>query len=516
MRLRSWTTKNEIVYSSVQTTPGTSPNEAPTVLFRVPATGGESRKILTLPPFSDFHRIGNTTPDGSAIVAVNEEHLALFDLATGMERILSIELGAWHPQLSPDGRLLAFLLRRDGAWGVFAAAMEQLPIREPVHVANLRHRGATTPDGRLRWLPKGILTFDYQGTESNLYRIDVDATTARALRSPVRLTRNIDASAPIVSPDSQEILFVAPSRAPRLDPDNGIFAIRADGSGERRVADRPLISGGLPFPDPAAGWIRANEIVYATPDRPELLAKNLRTGEQAHLPRSDRLSCCGPAANGSLVDFEFVPSLNAVVYRGFDPVRQQPAIRLRRLDDGVERVLIASMPASWRVSRDGRRVAFWVVMPTGPGSSKEELHVMNLDGTQDRIVTTKPFDAGSRTLAWGPRGHLLYLDRGPQLADLDSNRSWPLVDSPLADAAAGESLGGFDWSPDGTFIVFAKTTQSTARLGWEGVTYDAIVKLSRQTHIASATSKWTSPGVSREGPDVTLRSRRSSSRSSRR
>ena len=106
---------------------------------------------------------------------------------------------------------------------------------------------------------------------------------------------------------------------------------------------------------------------------------------------------------------------------------------------------------------------------------------MTIDGKDDRVVTTSQSTGGWRPSGypydWSPDGRFLLYDEFPgilRVLDVRSGESWP-----IAEAADGDTYTWYDaqWAPDGTFIVITRNGFRDEFRSFEGVTYDAVVKL---------------------------------------
>ena len=81
---------------------------------------------------------------------------------------------------------------------------------------------------------------------------------------------------------------------------------------------------------------------------------------------------------------------------------------------------------------------------------------------------------------WSPDGRfLLYGPARPRILDVTTGTSWPLLEGSGAVTwgEEGEAEGNGDWSPDGSFVVFATETVVRQWRQWIGVTADAVGKL---------------------------------------
>jgi serine/threonine protein kinase/Tol biopolymer transport system component len=136
--------------------------------------------------------------------------------------------------LSPDGRYIVYVLR-DGA-------QESLWVQQLATGSNVQ----VLPPDQVRFV---ALSFTPDGNYIMFVRSDKSTTNFRYLYqmpvlggTPRQLVRDID-SAPAFSPDGKEFAFVRGILEP---PGNQVLIAKADGSGERVLADRKGFGAGSP------------------------------------------------------------------------------------------------------------------------------------------------------------------------------------------------------------------------------------------------------------------------------
>ena len=244
-----------IVYSS---------NRAGTInLWFVPVGGGDPVQLTT-----------GAGPDEAPSVARNgtiafvnsrwRQHLLLFDLETSQRRTLHTHRDfIWAPAFSPDGSELAFSRHEvDGSWHIWMVRVDGEGARRLTSGSSPQMYPRFTPDGE--WVV--YLTW---ATPGRVWRVP------RRGGPPVALTpEGEDAGYADVSPDHSQIAYVrpedgtthiyitpleggearrltdSPSALPRWSPDGqwiaftpdrsfagGVFVIRTDGTGERRLTE---------------------------------------------------------------------------------------------------------------------------------------------------------------------------------------------------------------------------------------------------------------------------------------
>jgi Tol biopolymer transport system component len=466
--------------------------------YVVKAAGGEPRKVFTLPS-QRRSDIGNVAPDGRTIFVVKNERLVSIDMATGQERQVSLAVGPAYPRISPDGKMVAFLSRLDGAWALYVARLDQLPVRDPLMVARIPVRGSEPPEvGQaqgMHWDTGGILRFEYQDSESHLYRIDLDRD-GHPSGQPQRLTRTIDGFIVEIAPDSARIAFS--QVVSRDSPKGGLLVVSADGGAERRVGEFPpaLQTGagavGRPF-----GWMSSNDVFIAGQES-ALLAVNVETGATRPVPNSTSLGTIklfGKSRVGNRL--QYLPLHNQMLYTTQDESLVTRLV-MRDLGNGSEQVIqewprLVLPPTDWRVSPDETMVAYW---GTPLGVKFEEgdvlptlrdwphaLNIVTIEGRPVGALLTRRGAAGVG-ITWTPDSkRVLYEDTdGPpglpsmRAIDVAIGQVSPFLPDSVFSALGFDRpiLGRWSWSPDGKFVVFSASGQTTHRFGWQGVTYDIV------------------------------------------
>ena len=81
-------------------------------------------------------------------------------------------------------------------------------------------------------------------------------------------------------------------------------------------------------------------------------------------------------------------------------------------------------------------------------------------------------------MSWSPDGKYLVVntERSPAVWNVDTGESWPLhkdVNQPGWDTGS--------WAPDGSFIALTQSTTRVERAAWDGVTAEAVARLSGAT-----------------------------------
>jgi hypothetical protein len=160
---------------------------------------------------------------------------------------------------SPDGRLAAFGSSRDGRWGLYIVALDQIPSSRPLRIATLDRSPSRTFN--IDWLANGLLYLAFGVKDSTLHRIDVDGQTGRPTSPPVQLnTDSSEKDHPMVSPDGRRIVAWTVRGLT-----TGVAVMGVSGAGDRMVAAHPMIDTvgliegkwGVPL-----AWRSPTEVLY--------------------------------------------------------------------------------------------------------------------------------------------------------------------------------------------------------------------------------------------------------------
>jgi Tol biopolymer transport system component len=438
----------------------------------VPAAGGAPRQVLTIPTGGKDSAVV-MLPDGLRCIISKSKKLYVHDMKS--EQSAALTTGTWEEsraQVSADGRLVAFQANPDGRWGLFVAALDgALPVTKPLRLTGLEEPTLQWSGwiGRSWWTAAGVLTFHIEHTRSDLYRIEMDPRTGRAVERPVRLTQDAsDNLLPTVSPDGRRVAYWA-----RSGTKDGLSVMDADGPNERRLVEQSLI---LPV-----SWRSPSEIVYRR-HRPgdtgamPVVSLNLDTGVEQELARPEGIYWWFNAEKREVLH----------LYPGAGGARAGAALKAWSLADGKDRVVaqIDFLASQLALTRDGRRIAYTVHRPVeGTAARTAEVGVLSLDsGSRDVLVPAQQDPVAPSV--WSPDGrYLLYgsVAKGLRVMDLESRESWPLC----RDDSDAEFCKGFDvkasWAPTGAFIVVGRREPPRVeRLAWEGVTADAVARLMRR------------------------------------
>lgn len=420
-----------------------------------PAKGGSPREV-----YFDAGSTGSPqiTPDGQKVVVARSKKLFLVNIADGQAQAVITSTGEeTRPMVSHDGRLVAYAANLEGNWAFYVAPLDKgLPVKQPLKITDI-HDPAWGGPASHWWTNDGLLTLRMYNREGNVYRVEMDSRSGRAVDSPQRLTQDArDNWNPAVSPDGKHIAYWYSSGSKV-----GIAVMDSDGANERPLYEQWAI---LPL-----HWRSAEELLFYNfkpkeGEKTVISALNINTGTAEAVGRVEGLY------------WTYVPNRKEILhlYPGGGGPRPQAALKSLSLNDGKERVVV-TIDNLWSVlvSPDEKRIAYTTI---GGGSANTpcELSLMSIIG-EDRTVLIPSQQECMRPFSWSPDGkYLLYSmgNTGPRILNVETRESWPLH-ADMSDT----SWGAGSWSPDGRFIAISKRTNVKERLAWEGVTAEAVARL---------------------------------------
>jgi Tol biopolymer transport system component len=441
-------------------------------IYKAPAGGGELQKAFSwslAASETPLNRSFVMPPDVSFIVGSKLKRLLRIDRATGEERrITTGSAEERFPVLSHDGRLVAFASNADGRWGLYVAPLEAIPVANPVRIATINREalGGSRLMRQDSWLPNGTLSVVFDHVGSAIYRVNVDRATGRATGAPRRLTRDGSLSSwGTVSPDGRQIVYwYRDGRVARY----GAAVMDADGQNERPLVE---LDAGYAF-----WWRGPGEILFtnfAGGQKPEVTVYDIKT-----LTRK-------PLAQVSSMQWSYVAARQSILHSSGS--RAGAVLRERSLADGTDRdVATLDFPMAPAIaSPDGSHIAYSVTVRSDVLDPACEVSLMTFGGRRERVLVPMRRPC-SYPVAWSPDGRFLLLNTemgpGPRILNVETTESWPVhPDAESGAYPAQPRWSASSWSPDGSFVLLTRADRRIERLAWDGVTYDAVVKMMKSS-----------------------------------
>jgi Tol biopolymer transport system component len=431
--------------------------------FRLAAPGGFPNATTDI--------CGEVTSDGlrQLVWIYGSRRLAVRDIETGTDRLLTSSGGEeYFGTLSPDGDRVVFVSNRDGQWGLYSAALLDGPVRSPRRLSAFDD--VPTSVNVAAWTADGFVARVIR-RESNLVRVNIDLATGRSVGYE-RLTQDGALNqGPAVSPDGQQVAYWS-QQGSRY----GIAAMTSNGVDERVIFETAQDRAGL-----QPTWASLSAIVFSSlsGDSRVLASLDLETGRPSMLGAVAGL----PATVGFP---RYLPATGEVAFRAED----FQTLRAQSTADGTQRDIATitddddAVVTSYLVSDDGRRIVYALGQPYSNGRacySRSQTDVERVDemlttceiglidldlDTDERRTLATPRNLPSLA-AWSPDGRfLLYGGGRPQVLELSTGASWPLLDQAVPLQWEGRSAS---WSPDGTYIVLGTTSVVDEWREWTGV-----------------------------------------------
>jgi WD40 repeat protein len=174
--------------------------------------------------------------------------------------------------------------------------------------------------------------------------------------------------------------------------------------------------------------------------------------------------------------WHYVPGRNEILQVVGDFPKPATVLKALSLADGKQRVVatVDNLAGLMAISPDGKRIAY---MAARRGQSATgllyEMALMSINGEPLGSLLSNQQEWLNPD-AWSPDGkYLLYTPgTGPRVMNVETRESWPLHKE-----TSDSNWRGGSWSPDGTFILLVKATQTEERVAWSGVTADAVSRL---------------------------------------
>jgi hypothetical protein len=166
--------------------------------------------------------------------------------------------------------------------------------------------------------------------------------------------------------------------------------------------------------------------------------------------------------------------------------KEKTTVMARSVEDGRER-LVFSKPdlGQFVVSPDGKWIAH---SRTADDRRTEEFRVEALGsgpGSAAVALTARLADLPMLN-TWSPGSTHVLINTGVDLVVLDARtgKSWPLANQASVRALFGPEVswhweGDAGWAPDGSFVVCAIDVNRRNRVFLEGVTYEAVTRLTK-------------------------------------
>ncbi len=284
--------------------------------------------------------------------------------------------------------------------------------------------------------------------ECHLFRIDIDPESGKATTALAQITsKSVERrDPPSISPDGQQIAVWG-----QLGSREGLILMDSHGRSPR-----------LALASPARGqiaWLNRDEVVFqelsTNSELTQLLRLDLKTGQTRVFARAD--------FRPSGFDWQIVPAREEVVYVGRATVGEHAVFKAHSLATGTTREIakaegLTGFRYCFRVSPDGRSLAYGVWVPRGGGRAAE-LRQVSIDGEPLPALIPAPHFAheGWRPsgipYAWSPNGKYILYDPYPGgigVLEIATGKTWPV---PGAQDKAPHEFGLADWSPTGTFLV---------------------------------------------------------------
>ncbi|HSB17515.1 MAG TPA: hypothetical protein VLE22_23905 [Bryobacteraceae bacterium] len=445
----SWTDSGEIFYYL----PNYAADGADYFLLAV--TGGTPRKVHT----GTF--LAAVTPDGARLIASKSNKLFVIDLATGHSQAITAFGGSeGEAMISPDGRLVAFRANPDGRWALYVAPLDRgLPVKNPLKVKDIDVGDAPASGRPWRkwWTREGTLTFPLGRSEANIFRVEMDPKSGRAVDAPLRLTQDAASNTnPSISPDGKRVAYWYRHRSR-----GGLAIMESSGANERPLFEQFL-------------WAQAP--YWRSPEQIMFLNTKPGDGKKRAVYSLDVNSgALTPVAEPEGLYWYYVPARSEILHVVGDIPKPATVLKAVSLADGKQRV-VATIEnlEDMAVSPDGKRIAY---MAGRRGQSANEfiyeIALMSINGEPlGALLSGQPEWISLN--AWSPDGkYLLYTEKaGPRVLNVETRESWPLHEE-----TSDSNWRGGSWSPDGTFILLVKAMQTEERVAWEGVTADAVMRL---------------------------------------
>jgi Tol biopolymer transport system component len=273
------------------------------------------------------------------------------------------ELLAW----TPDGHSLIFLSDRSGTWDIWRVPIaEGKPAGEPKPLK--KDFGYHIWDV-LGFAPDGSLFYRIDASFGRLFTGELDIETGKEIVPPAAVTTRFTSPPTQISwsPDGKELAYI--SNRGWVGPGNNILVVRSAATGEERLLT-PRLRG-------------INQISWA-PDSRSIIALGAGVKSIAFF-RIDAITGEIAELGGEGVAPRLCPDGKTLLY-----VKGGPFIVKRNLDTGAESKVVDIKGMNYAISPDGREISF---IDRTDGSVK----ATSLDGGEPRLIFKGPAQAGGWT-----------------------------------------------------------------------------------------------------------------------
>ena len=301
----------------------------------------EVEKITTEKRFADWDVLNPAFPLNEINIKSNELTWASLDVTPNGKQIVFDTLGdifitsidggdavpltqdfAWniHPNVSPDGKQIAFISDRDGLSNVWVMNIDGTELRQITKEKNnIIHSPKWSPDGQYILVTKGIMS-SRSIPAGEIWMYHHTGGTGLAIKKRVNgLKDQKNIADPAFSHDGRYIYFTQDITGGfrfsyNRDPLNSIFAItridRETGEEERFISG----TGGavVPTPSPDGRYVA---FIRRIQDKTALFLKNIQTGaERAIFNNLERDMQEGFGSEGYFSYFDWTPDSNELVF----------------------------------------------------------------------------------------------------------------------------------------------------------------------------------------------------------
>jgi len=434
-------------------------------IYSVPVGGGTQRRLTDFPS-----RVGAYSPDGAWLAFTGacgppqppgtpqRNSCVCIMPAAGGAASLVANVDSWTPVWSPDGGMIAFIVRGEkpnGQIWIIPVSGEGRPAGEPAKieappgVTELRRLAGWAPDNKI-----GIIS---SSPEFALYTVPAAGGKAAAVKIGGYATQ------PRWSPDGKKIYY--------LDKDGLISFIPAEGG------DASIVSIQSETKFVIIGWGAGLAI---SPDGHRIVFSGIKRGitgrniwtlpidggtpmqiTVASAPFEDQFPCWSP--DGKSIAFVRTQKDDRyrLAFRAGIYIVPAAGGEVKRITDETDRV--NSQAIAW--SPDGTMLAYisrddQLALVGEPGSWDGSLKVYSLRERKSRAVTRVQGTIVNAELAWSPDSRRIayndsYRNNGPiKVVSLDDG-----IAKEVETNLVNTSICNLSWSPDGRKLAF---------MGWHG------------------------------------------------